>query len=93
MVAPALSTIAKDFHITSSVEQQMILSSYVLASGIGTLWLGPLSEIYGRIIVLQLSNLASLVFNVACGVSQSKGQIIAFRVLGGLLGSASIAVC
>lgn len=92
MVAPALTAIAKEFHITSQVESQLTLSIFVLAYAIGPLFLGPLSEIYGRVPVLQLSNLFYLVFNIACGASQSKGQMIAFRFLSGLGGSAPLAV-
>ena len=92
MVAPALTAIAKEFHITSEVESQLTLSIFVLAYAIGPLFLGPLSEIYGRVPVLQLSNLFYLVFNIACGASRSKGQMIAFRFLSGLGGSAPLAV-
>ncbi|TQB75842.1 hypothetical protein MPDQ_001442 [Monascus purpureus] len=92
MVAPALSTISKQFHITDEVESQLTMSVFVLAYAIGPLFLGPMSEIYGRVIVLQAANLFYLVFNVACGVAQSKGQMIAFRFLSGLGGSASLAI-
>lgn len=92
MVAPALSTISKRFHITDEVESQLTMSVFVLAYAIGPLFLGPMSEIYGRVIVLQAANLFYLVFNVACGVAQSKGQMIAFRFLSGLGGSAPLAV-
>lgn len=92
MVAPALTSIAKEFNITNEVEIQLTLSIFVLAFAIGPLFLGPLSEIYGRVPVLQLSNLFYLVFNIACGVSRSKGQMIAFRFLSGLGGSAPLAV-
>ncbi|KAK4693464.1 hypothetical protein P7C71_g3938, partial [Lecanoromycetidae sp. Uapishka_2] len=92
MVAPALSTIAKDFGITNEVESQLVLSIFVLAYAIGPLFLGPLSEIYGRVPVLQLSNLFYLVFNLACGASKNKGEMIAFRFLSGLGGSAPLAL-
>lgn len=92
MVAPALSTISEHFHVTNQVESELTLSVFVLAYAFGPLFLGPLSEIYGRVIVLQLANLFYLVFNIACGVSRSKGQIIAFRFLAGLGGSAPLAV-
>ncbi len=92
MVAPALTSIAKEFNITNEVEIQLTLSIFVLAFAIGPLFLGPLSEIYGRVPVLQLSNLFYLIFNIACGVSRSKGQMIAFRFLSGLGGSAPLAV-
>lgn len=92
MVAPALATIAKDFTITNEVESQLVLSVFVLAYAIGPLFLGPLSEMYGRIPVLQLSNLFYLAFNLACGFAQTKGQMIAFRFLSGLGGSAPLAI-
>ncbi|PTU18842.1 hypothetical protein P175DRAFT_0511289 [Aspergillus ochraceoroseus IBT 24754] len=92
MVAPALAALAADLHITSSVISQLTLSIFVLAYAVGPLFLGPLSEIYGRVIVLQLSNLFYLVFNIACGVSRTKVQMIVFRFLAGLGGSAPLAI-
>ncbi|KAL8806184.1 MAG: hypothetical protein Q9200_005136 [Gallowayella weberi] len=92
MVAPALPAIAKEFNITNEVESQMVFSVFVLAYAIGPLFLGPLSEIYGRVPVLQLSNLIYLVFNTACGICKTKEQMIAFRFLGGLGGSAPLAI-
>ncbi|KAL4865826.1 hypothetical protein BDV12DRAFT_145095 [Aspergillus spectabilis] len=92
MVAPALTTLAKDLHITDAVESQLTLSVFVLAYAVGPLFLGPLSEIYGRVIVLQLSNLFYLIFNIACAVSQTKTQMIVFRFFSGLGGSAPLAV-
>lgn len=92
MVAPALGAIAAEFGITAKVESQLTLSVFILAYAVGPLLLGPLSETYGRVIVLQLANLFYLVFNIACGVSRSKGQMIAFRFLSGLGGSAPLAV-
>ena len=93
MVAPALSSIAKEFAITNEVESQLVLSIFVLAYAIGPLFLGPLSEMYGRVPVLQLANLWYLVFNIACGASKTRGQMIAFRFLSGFGGSAPLAVC
>jgi len=92
MIAPALSQIASEFNVTDEVESQLMMSIFILAYAIGPLFLGPLSEVYGRVIVLQLANLFFLVFNIACGVCQSKGQMIAFRFLSGLGGSAPLAV-
>ncbi|CAL8576335.1 hypothetical protein XPA_002222 [Xanthoria parietina] len=92
MVAPAISAIAKDFDITNEVESQMVLSIFVLAYAIGPLFLGPLSEVYGRVPVLQLANLVYLVFNTACGACTSKEQMIVFRFLSGLGGSAPLAI-
>ncbi|KAL8634654.1 MAG: hypothetical protein Q9228_007759, partial [Teloschistes exilis] len=89
MVAPALPAIAKDLGISSEVESQMVLSIFVLAYAVGPLFLGPLSEVYGRIPVLQITNLVYLVFNTAAGGCKTKEQMIAFRFLSGLGGVAA----
>lgn len=93
MVAPALEIIAAEFKITDFVLLELTLSTFVLAYAVGPLFLGPLSEIYGRKIVLQLTNLFYIAFNITCAVSTSTGQMIAFRFLAGLGGSAPLAVC
>lgn len=66
-----------------------MLSVFLLSIATGPLFLAPLSEMYGRSIVLQLSNLVFIIFNLACGLAQSKEQLIIFRFLAGLGGSAS----
>ncbi|KAK3060197.1 hypothetical protein LTR53_020190, partial [Teratosphaeriaceae sp. CCFEE 6253] len=51
-----------------------------------------MSELFGRRIVLQLSNLFYFAFNLACGFSTNIGMIIAFRFLSGLGGSAPMGI-
>ncbi|KIV96502.1 hypothetical protein, variant 1 [Exophiala mesophila] len=92
MIAPALDKIGEEFHITSDLEKSLTLSAFVLAYAIGPLILGPLSEIYGRVIVIQSANAFFLAFNIGCGFAQSKSQLIAFRFLSGLGGSAPLAL-
>ncbi|KAK2060985.1 major facilitator superfamily transporter [Colletotrichum caudatum] len=92
MVAPALEAIGSELNITSSFEQALVLSIFVLAYAIGPLAWGPLSELYGRVIVLQLTNLLYMCFNLGCGLARTKGQLIAFRFFAGLGGSAPLAI-
>jgi hypothetical protein len=92
MISPALTSISAEFNITNAVEAQLTLSIFVLAYAIGPLFLGPLSEIYGRVIVLQLSNLFYLAWNLGCGFAQTSGQLMAFRFFSGLGGSAPLAI-
>lgn len=92
MVAPALSTIANDFNIKSGIEQYLVMSIFLLAYAVGPFVLAPLSEIRGRVTVLQSANLVYLIFNTVCGFAQSKEQILAFRFLSGLGASAPQAV-
>lgn len=91
MLAPAISQVAKDLHITSEVESEVVLSIFVLAYGFGPLMLGPLSEVFGRTITIQLASAFYFAWNLGCGFAQTSGQMIAFRFLAGLGGSAPIA--
>lgn len=90
MVAPALTQMEADLGITNSVLSQMMLSIFILAYAFGPLLLGPLSEVYGRVPVLQLANLFFLVFNLVCGFAQTGAQMLVFRFLAGLGGSAPL---
>jgi hypothetical protein len=91
IMAPALSTIAKEFDMTSA-ESAMALSIYLLATAFGPLFIGPLSEVYGRKPVLHASNVWFLVWNIACGFAKSKEMLIASRFLAGFGASAIYAL-
>ena len=92
MIAPALPALDAEFHITNAVESQIMLSVFVLAYAIGPLFLGPLSEVYGRVRVIQIANLLYLTFNTACGAAKTRVQMTVFRFLAGLGGSAPLSV-
>ena len=92
MVAPALVTIAHDLHIVQAIQSQLVVSTFVLTYSIGPLLMAPLSEIYGRLPVLQAGSLLYVVFNTACGASRSTAQLLAFRALSGIGASAPLAV-
>ncbi|OTA52158.1 MFS general substrate transporter [Hypoxylon sp. EC38] len=92
MVAPSLNAIGEELNITEAFERNIVLSIFVLAYALGPLVSGPLSEIYGRVPVLQLSNLGYFGFNLGCGFARTKQQMIAFRFLSGLGGSAALAI-
>ncbi|KAF9880189.1 MFS multidrug transporter [Colletotrichum karsti] len=88
MLAPALDTIADDFDVKSDIETYLLMSIFLLAYAVGPFVLAPLSEMYGRVVVLQSANMFYLIFNTVCGFSASKEQMLAFRFLSGLGGSA-----
>lgn len=82
----------------------------LIHAAIGPLFLGPMSEIYGRSHVLQLANLwylgrlihisipvaplivSRVAWNLGCGFAQNKEQLIVFRFLAGLGGSAPLSI-
>ncbi|KAJ7075803.1 MFS polyamine transporter [Mycena belliarum] len=91
MIAPASAQVARQFGITSDVVVALITSIFVLAYAVGPLVLGPLSELFGRNRIIQGSNLWFLAWNLGCGFAQNTGQLLAFRFLAGLGGSAPLA--
>ncbi|KAK1244783.1 hypothetical protein MKX08_004412 [Trichoderma sp. CBMAI-0020] len=92
MVAPGLPQISRDLHITEEIESALVLSIFVAAYALGPLMWGPLSELYGRTIILQVSNLWFLLFNLGCGLARSEAQMFVFRFLAGIGGSAPLAI-
>lgn len=92
MVTPALPAIGKDFDIAADFMQQLIMTIFLLGYAQGPFVLAPLSEIFGRVTVLQYANLIYLFFNTACGFARTQNQILAFRFLSGLGGAAPQAV-
>lgn len=91
IMAPALSTIADELSM-SPTEAAMSLSIYLLATAFGPLFIGPLSEIYGRTAILHGSNVWFLVWNIVCGFSKTKETLIASRFLAGFGASAIYAL-
>ncbi|KAF4584714.1 hypothetical protein EYR38_001945 [Pleurotus pulmonarius] len=92
MIDPAANDMSRELGITSSVVTALIISVFVLAYAIGPLLLGPLSEIFGRSRVVQLATLFYLAWNIGCGFAQNTGQLVAFRFLAGLGGSAPLLI-
>ncbi|KAA1478674.1 MFS polyamine transporter [Dentipellis sp. KUC8613] len=92
MVAPASDQIAAQMGITSSVVIAMTISTFVLAYAFGPLFLGPLSEIYGRSRVLQIANMWFFAWNLGCGFAQNTAELIVFRFFAGLGGSAPLSI-
>ncbi|KAI0490454.1 major facilitator superfamily domain-containing protein [Xylaria cf. heliscus] len=91
IMAPALTTIAKELHM-SETESALSLSIYILATAFGPLFIGPLSEIYGRKVILHTSNIWFLIWNIACSFANTKELLIASRFLAGFGASAIYAL-
>lgn len=71
-VAPALEAIADDLKIRSQTLLIMSLSVYLLGSAIVPLVSSPLSEMYGRVIILSASNIVYIIFNTLCGIAKTQ---------------------
>ncbi|KAK2018653.1 major facilitator superfamily transporter [Colletotrichum eremochloae] len=92
ILAAALPRIRSDLHVTSEVELQTIFSVFTLGYIVGPVFMSPLSDIYGRVIVLQLSNLVNLLANAACAAATSSTALIFLRLVAGIGGSAGLTI-
>ncbi|KAK1511439.1 major facilitator superfamily transporter [Colletotrichum abscissum] len=90
IAAPALGPISHDLHITNEVERQLVLSIFLLTYALGPFVLSPCSEIWGRTPIVRVGNLIFIVSTALCGFAASKEQILTFRFLAGIGGSATI---
>ncbi|KAI1380219.1 MFS general substrate transporter [Hypoxylon crocopeplum] len=92
MVAPALNALGDELHMKSQVEIELTLSIFILAYAVGPLLFGPLSESFGRVRVTLWCNLFYIAWNLACGFAQNEAEIMVFRFLSGIGGSAPMAI-
>ncbi|KAJ7643706.1 MFS polyamine transporter [Roridomyces roridus] len=90
MIAPGSDQVAHDFGVTNEVVVALFTSIFILSYDYQ--FLGPLSEIFGRNRIIQGANLWYLVWNLACGFAQNTGELLAFRFLAGIGGSAPLAI-
>lgn len=91
-MAPALSTIQQDLRFDSSLLAILSLSIFLLGTAFIPLLTAPLSEVFGRSLILQTTNVFYIVFNTLCGLARTQNELIAFRFLAGLGGAGPFAV-
>lgn len=81
---PALGQITADLRPVDPNSTQLIITSFVLGLGIGTLFSGPMSDSFGRRPVILWS---SLIYALSCAAAywaQSLEAVLAWRVAAGL---------
>ncbi|KAF2856187.1 membrane transporter [Plenodomus tracheiphilus IPT5] len=92
ILAPGIPFVNRDFHNTSQLLGSFAVSVYVLGFAIGPLFLSPLSEIYGRYIILNGSNVFFCCFTLGCALAPNLGGLIVMRFFAGLGGSACLTI-
>ncbi|KAH6977786.1 membrane transporter [Fusarium venenatum] len=88
MYAPGISFMNKDLHNSSQTLGSWSISIFLLGCSISnTVPSIPLSEIYGRRIVLNLANIFFCAFTLGYALAPNLGGLITMRLLAGLGGS------
>ena len=81
---PALPDIALQLSPANPNRAQLIVTSFVLGMGIGTLFAGPISDAYGRKPVIIAGFVLFCIGAALASVAQSQELLLAARVLQGL---------
>jgi len=92
MLAPAVQQVMEDFDTTSTLFATFSVSVFVLGFASGPLLLAPLSEMYGRVIVYNITNVGLLGFTIMCALSKTEAMLLAARFLSGFSGVATITI-
>ena len=92
MIAPAVQLIMDDYHSTSTIFATFSVSIFVLGFASGPLILAPLSELYGRVVIYNVTNVLFLVFTMLCAVSPNESTFLTLRFLSGFSGVATITI-
>ena len=79
-----------DLHSDNAALTSFTVSVYILGYVIGPPLVAPMSEIYGRAVILHIGNVAFVITTVVCAVARSLGVFIVFRLLMGFAGCVSV---
>ncbi|MCJ1314647.1 hypothetical protein MMC25_008329 [Agyrium rufum] len=82
--APVVPDILDEFNSTNQFDATILVSIWNLGGVLGPLFVGPLSEIYGRLPVYNLFNIVFIVFCAGAALSKNIRMLIAFRFFNGL---------
>lgn len=88
ILAPALAAMERDFDVDDITKGSMPVSIFLLGYAVGPLFLSPLSEIYGRNMVLISASAWFCVWLIGCALAPTLDTLIFFRFLCGVGGSA-----
>jgi MFS family permease len=88
MFAPALRSVLAEFGSDSETLAALCISIFVAGYAVGPLVWGPLSELYGRRVINNWTNLLFLMTEMGSGAAPSLWALITVRFLGGFFSSA-----
>lgn len=89
MMAPGIALTMSELHETSRTLGSFMITIFILGLAVGPLFLGPLSELYGRYIVVITSTWFHVGFMIGCSFAPTFPGLIALRLFAGI-GAAAI---
>jgi MFS family permease len=92
LCAPGTSLTLEEYGISSKTVGTLMISIYVLGYAVGPLFLAPLSEMYGRKPVINISSCFFSAFLIGCSFAPNMTSLIIMRLLAGIGGSAIMTI-
>jgi MFS family permease len=92
MYAPGAASLAREFNITSPTVVSLTVSIYLCGFAIGPMFIAPLSELYGRLVVYHICNIIYICFIIGCALATNTGMFLTFRFLAGCAASGPLTV-
>lgn len=92
LCAPGTSLTLEEYDLESKTLGTLMISIYVLGYAVGPLFLAPLSEMYGRTLVINTSGAFFNAFLLGCSFAPDMTSLIIMRLLAGIGGSAVMTI-
>ncbi len=84
VMLPALSLIGEELQIVNPNDQQLIVFAFILGFGFPQLVFGPISDRFGRKVLLQWSLIGYFITSFLCMIAPSFYWLLAFRFIQGI---------
>jgi MFS family permease len=88
MFAPALKSVLASFGSTSETIAALLMAIFVTGYAAGPLVWAPLSELYGRRLITNITNILFLFTNLASAMAPNLLALVVARFFGGFFSSA-----
>lgn len=88
----AINYIGSCFNVTSDQQLVLPISLFLVGYVLGPLFFGPLSETYGRRMIMVSSFVIFTLFVLACALAPNWPTFLVFRLICGIMASSAIAV-
>ncbi|KAF8535122.1 putative MFS multidrug transporter [Trichophaea hybrida] len=92
MFAPGVPELMHEFGSHNSTLASFVVSIFLLGFAVGPLALAPASELYGRCMIFNITNVSFVICTIACARAPNLNSLIAFRFFSGIFGSAPLTI-
>ncbi|KAF4448783.1 hypothetical protein F53441_7832 [Fusarium austroafricanum] len=87
VIVPGVPLLKQDFHESRPPVTSLVVSIFVLGFAFGPVLLAPLSELYGRRLLFNISNVVTLGFSIGSALAPNIAIFIVFRFIAGSFGA------